>query len=152
MNPGIHRASVADIEELLPLVRAYWDFEQVAGFEKENVRRSLRELFSNRSLGLGLVCRDNSDQLVAYLLGVFVFSLEHLGLTAEIDELFVAEGHRSAGLGRKLLLAAEKEFTRLGCTNVSLQVARDNDAARRFYQGSGYADRPAFGLMEKDLR
>ena len=152
MNPGIHAASAADIEELLPLVRAYWEFEQVSGFEPENVGRSLRELFSNKRLGLGLVYRDESDQLVAYLLGVLVFSLEHLGLTAEIDELFVADGHRSTGLGRELLLAAEKEFTRLGCTNVSLQVARENDAARRFYKGLGYADRPAFGLMEKDLR
>jgi hypothetical protein len=37
-----------------------------------------------------------------YLLAVPVFSLEHQGLTAEINELFVRAQHRAAALGRGL--------------------------------------------------
>lgn len=46
---------------------------------------------------------------VGYLLCVHDFSLEHLGLTAEIDEFFVAPSRRGNGLGGKLLPAAESD-------------------------------------------
>ena len=87
-----------------------------------------------------------------YLLAVQVFSLEHRGLTAEVDELFVGSGHRAAGLGRRLLQAAESEFAARGCTNVSLQLGRGNDAGRAFYLSQGYAPRAGFELLEKPLR
>ena len=41
-------------------------------------------------------------QAVGYLLAVYVFSLEHLGLTAEIDEFFVLPSARGKGLGDEL--------------------------------------------------
>jgi GNAT superfamily N-acetyltransferase len=63
---------------------------------------------------------------------VYVFSLEHLGLTAEIDEFFVLPSVRSHGLGDGLLHRAEAEFVRRGCTNVALQLGRGNDRARVF--------------------
>ncbi len=61
--------------------------------------------------------------LSAALLAVYVFSLEHLGITAEIDELFVLSSQGDRGIGAELLEVAESEFRRLGCTNVSLQLS-----------------------------
>ena len=77
--------------------------------------------------------RLRAGQAVGYLLAVYVFSLEHLGLTAEIDEFFVLPSARGKGLGDALLQRAEAEFIRRGCTNVSLQLGRGNDGARVFY-------------------
>jgi GNAT superfamily N-acetyltransferase len=42
---------------------------------------------------------------------VYVFSLEHLGLMAEIDEFFVLSSQRGRGIGAELLKAAESECT-----------------------------------------
>ena len=78
---------------------------------------------------------------VGYLLAVYVFSLEHLGLTAEIDEFFVLPSARGRGIGEELLRLAEAEFVRRGCTNVSLQLGRGNDRARTFYRALGYGER-----------
>jgi ribosomal protein S18 acetylase RimI-like enzyme len=50
-----------------------------------------------------------------------------------------------------LLQAAEAEFLRAGCTNVSLQLGRGNEAAREFYRRNGYSDRTGFELLDKDL-
>jgi ribosomal protein S18 acetylase RimI-like enzyme len=90
-------------------------------------------------------------QAVGYLLAVYVFSLEHLGLTAEIDEFFVLPSARGRKIGGELLRLAEAEFVRRGCTNVSLQLGRGNERARVFYRAHGYGERAGFELLDKRL-
>ena len=139
-----------DIPGLLPLIAAYWEFDSIPGFEAHRVAAQLERLFRNLNLGAGWVAiRD--DTLVGYLLAVYVFSLEHMGLTAEIDEFFVSSAARGSGIGSGLLSAAEAEFESLGCTNVSLQLSRHNDAARRFYHRQGYAERAGYELLDRML-
>ena len=41
--------------------------------------------------------------MVGYLLAVYVFSLKHLGLTAEVGELFVSPSRRGQNIGTQLL-------------------------------------------------
>jgi len=43
------------------------------------------------------------------------------------------------------------EFARAGLGNVSLQISRDNQAARAFYIRRGYCARSRFELLEKTL-
>jgi len=74
-----------------------------------------------------------------------------LGLTAEIDELFVRPRVRAIGIGGKLLQAAEAAFIAAGCTNVVLQLARSNDSGRAFYIRHGYSPRPGYELLDKIL-
>ena len=88
---------------------------------------------------------------VGEVLAVVVVSLVRLGLTAEIDEFFVLPQHRGTGTGMQLLGVAEAEFARIGCTNISLQLARDNNAARRFYQHNGYRERSGYELLDKSV-
>ncbi len=139
-----------DIEAIVTLVGHYWTFEGLDGFDEDEVAEQLDYLLSDRRLGEVWVCGP-ADALSGYLIAVYVFSLEHKGLTAEIDEFFVLPALRGRGLGQSLLGAAEARFRELRCTNVSLQLARENDAARLFYRERGYADRNRFGLLDKDL-
>ncbi len=146
----LRRATASDLPSLLPLVAAYWDFESITGFDPSRVAPPLARLLSEPHLGAGWIASIDGAP-VGYLLAVYVFSLEHLGLTAEIDELFVTPPGRAAGVGSALLQIAEAEFTRVGCTNVSLQLARGNDAARRFYHRHGYTERAGYELLDKPL-
>ena len=146
----VRRASVSDVPVMLRLVAAYWDFESIKGFDAARVGQALERLLSEPRLGAAWIALTD-DTPVGYLLAVYVFSLEHLGLTAEIDEFFVSPAGRGTGVGSALLEAAEHEFTRVGCTNVSLQLARENNAARRFYHRQGYVERQGFELLEKTL-
>jgi GNAT superfamily N-acetyltransferase len=148
MSITIRRATSADIATLLPLVQAYWHFEAIEGFDPDRVGAELERLLADDRLGAAWLAF--ADGVAAeYLLAVQVFSLEHLGLTAEIDELFVHTERRA--IGRRLLQAAEVEFTARGCTNVSLQLGRGNDAGRAFYRQEGYAPRAGFELLGKAL-
>jgi len=146
---AIEKAGKQDIPELLRLVRRYWEFEGLQG-DDGRVTATLEALLDRPDRGGAWLARVDGTA-AGSLLAVYVFSLEHLGLTAEIDEFYVSQDYRARGLGSGLLRAAEAEFAGLGCTNVSLQLARDNHAARAFYHHHGYAERAGFELLDKML-
>jgi len=146
----IRKATAADVPVLLPLVEAYWRFEDLEGFEPDRVAPQLTRFLSEPRQGAGGIAFAAGVRL-GYLLAVYVFSLEHLGITAEIDEFFVLPSQRGQGIGAVLLDMAEQEFRRVGCTNVSLQLSRHNDSARTFYYRHEYVERSGYELLEKTL-
>ncbi len=153
MTVTVRPIVAADVPALLPLVEEYWAFEDLAGFDPVPVGEQLRRLCADPRLGAGWIA-EVGGKPAGYLLAVFVFSLEHLGLTAEIDEFFVLPSQRGHGAGSALLQAAEAEFGRRRCTNVSLQLGRGNESARAFYRERGYTERSGYELLDKmlDLR
>jgi GNAT superfamily N-acetyltransferase len=150
MTADVRPVTAQEIPALLPLVEEYWRFEDIAGFDRDRIARELGRLCAEPRLG-GAWISYTRGSAVGYLLAVYVFSLEHLGLTAEIDEFFVLPSARSHGLGDGLLRRAEAEFVRRGCTNVALQLGRGNDRARVFYRAHGYSERAGFELLDKML-
>ena len=146
----IRQATIDDVPVLLRLMEVYWAFEGISGFDPPRVSGQLTRLFSEPRLGCGWVAFVDGRP-VGYLVAVYVFSLEHLGLTAEIDEFMVLDQHRGHGVGSALLGIAESTFTRAGCTNVSLQLSRGNDSARAFYHRQGYSERSGYELLDKAL-
>ncbi|MGE0815330.1 MAG: GNAT family N-acetyltransferase [Vicinamibacterales bacterium] len=144
----IRRATADDIGTLVPLVCDYWVFEGLSGFDASHVADALARLLADGRLGAAWIARVDGAP-VGYLIAVYVFSLEHLGLTAEIDELYVDPDHRASGVGASLLRAGEAAAAEAGCSNVSLQLGRQNDGARRFYVRHGYSHRNGFDLLEK---
>ena len=146
----IQPAGTRDIEAILPMVEQYWRFEAIEGFDRHRLDDLLRRVFRDPSLGRAWLATVDGAP-AGYLLAVYVFSLEHQGVTAEIDEFFIAPEHRKLGLGSRMLAEAEAQFRVAGCTNVSLQLGRSNDAARAFYRRHGFADRAGFEFVSKNL-
>lgn len=149
-RPEIRPAARSDTAELAQLVGRYWAFEGIGGFDAERIRRVLERLLGEPHLGAAWVASSGTG-LAGYLIGMYVYSIEHQGLTAEIDELFVLPEQRSRGTGAALLRAAEAAFARAGCTRVQLQLARANEGARAFYRRHGYAERSRYELLDKAL-
>ncbi len=150
MTIDIHPIESRDIPSLLRLVEEYWRFEDISDFDPARVTVELKRLLADPSLGSGWMASSGRDA-AGYLLAVYVFSLEHLGLTAEIDEFFVLPSYRGREIGSRLLKMAEEEFVRRRCTNVSLQLGRGNEKARIFYRQHGYDERSGFELLDKML-
>ena len=146
----VHPAAPTDVEVLLPLVEQYWRFEAIGGFDPTRMRKLLTRVLEDGNLGRAWVATVYGEP-AGYLLAVYVFSLEYQGLTAEIDEFFVLPAHRGLGLGHQMMAIAEAQFRLEGCTNVSLQLGRSNDAARKFYRSNGFEDRAGFELVSKKL-
>jgi ribosomal protein S18 acetylase RimI-like enzyme len=147
---NIYAAGPTDVEVLLPMVEQYWRFEAIEGFDATRMRKLLTRVLEDDHLGRAWVATVYGEP-AGYLLAVYVFSLEFQGVTAEIDEFFVVPAHRGLGLGHQMLDIAETQFRVEGCTNVSLQLGRSNEAARRFYRSNGFEDRAGFDLVSKKL-
>jgi GNAT superfamily N-acetyltransferase len=146
----VRPAARADIPQLLALVRRYWEYERISGFEALRVELLLQQLIAEPHLGAAWVA-ETEDRLTGYLIAVTVLSLEHGGLMAEIDELFVLPEARSHGAGSRLLAAAEAALAARGCVRLQLQLGMRNSAARSFYARRGYAARAGYELIEKAL-
>jgi GNAT superfamily N-acetyltransferase len=148
---NVRAARPADIPQLLALVRSYWEFEEIEHFEALRVELTLQQLLADPRLGGAWVAEDQG-QLHGYLLAVLVLSLEHGGLMAEVDELYVVPQARGRGLGAQLLAAAEAALGERGCVRLQLQLAVANEAARAFYARLGYTARDRYRLYDKALR
>jgi ribosomal protein S18 acetylase RimI-like enzyme len=152
-TPGIdiRPASIADAGQLLPLVKAYWQHDGIAGFEPARLSRQLDEFLATPAHGRGWLAM-HAGLAVGYLLCAFVYSFEHGGLMAEVDELFVTPEYRRRGLGQALLAAARTGLTASGCGALQMQVADDNPGAQDFYARLGFAPKSGYRLWVAALR
>ena len=149
MTPAaIRPAARGDVPQLLTLVRRYWEYEHIDGFEALRVELLLQQLFSEPRLGAAWVA-EAEGRLTGYLIAVTLLSLEHGGLMAEIDEFFVLPEARAHGVGTQLLAAAEAALAARGCVRLQLQLAVGNAAARGFYEHRGYRAREGYRLLDK---
>lgn len=56
-----------------------------------------------------------------------------------ISDFAVLPDYRGQGIGRQLLTAVENKARELGCCRITLEVQENNEAARRIYERSGFA-------------
>ena len=146
----IRLATPADVSGIAPLVGRYWDFEGIAEFHLPRIEALLDTLLSAPDRGAIWVA-EGAAGLSGYLLAVFMFSLEHGGLMAEIDELFVLPEMRSTGVGALLLAAAERDMAALGLRRLQLQLGVENPRGRAFYFRHGFLARCGYELLDKSL-
>jgi GNAT superfamily N-acetyltransferase len=144
----IRFASTDDAAAIAALVERYWEFESIEGFDRLRVATLLAQLISEPQRGACWVA-EADGRLAGYLLAVFAFSLEHGGLMAEIDEVFVSDEFRSAGLGSLLVTRAERDLAERGMVRLQLQLGVHNESARRFYQRHGFLRRAGYELFDK---
>jgi ribosomal protein S18 acetylase RimI-like enzyme len=106
----------------------------------------------NDGRALGVFVRDDSGRIVAAAIG------HTWGGTCELRQVWVAEAQRRAGLGRRLVAAAEAEATRRGCSQ--LVLVTHSFQAPNFYRRLGFevvselSDYPrghAYLLLRKSL-
>lgn len=64
--------------------------------------------------------------------------------TAEIKRMYVRREARGQGLGRRLLLALERDAAAAGIRFMLLETGRDNLAAQQLYSTAGYRPIPAY--------
>jgi [ribosomal protein S18]-alanine N-acetyltransferase len=147
----IRPACPADIPRLLTLIRRYWDFEGITGFDALRIELVLKQLLAGPAAPGAIWVAESQGTLAGYLIIVLVMSVEHRGLMGEIDELFVLPEARSQGTGGQLLAAAEALLRQRGCTRLQLQLGTANTHARAFYQRRGYAARAGYDLWDKAL-
>jgi len=150
MPPEIKLASIEDLEILLPLVRAFHEFEDIH-IREEQRKSSLTELLTNNALG-GIWLIDYNRQSVGYIALCLGYSIEFVGKEAFIDEFYIRPEFRGKGLGKQTLEFIKIAAKDLNIRTIHLEVARTNTNAHKLYSHSNFEVREKYVLMSVNLQ
>jgi GNAT superfamily N-acetyltransferase len=129
----IRKAVEADVPNLLPLMR------ELARFERYDnafaiTEETLREQGFRRSPpDFECFVAEEDVKLVGLLVYYFVPFTYRAKPNIIIKEIYVADGHRSKGVGKLLMQAVAREAERAGCGMIKWWVAKWNDRGIHFY-------------------
>jgi len=150
MTSEIKITSIEDLEILLPLVRAFHEFEDIHITEEQR-KSSLTELLTNNALG-GIWLIDYNRQSVGYIALCLGYSIEFVGKEAFIDEFYIRPEFRGKGLGKQTLEFIKIAAKDLNIRAIHLEVARTNTNAHKLYSHSNFEVREKYVLMSVNLQ
>jgi GNAT superfamily N-acetyltransferase len=151
----VRKAVEADIPNLLPLMH------ELAQFEKYDdafavTEETLREQGFRRSPpNFHCFVAEEDGGLVGLLVYYFVPFTYRAKPNLIIKELYVAERHRSKGVGKLLMKTVAKEAAEAGCGMIKWWVAKWNHRSIEFYERLGAkidADWHEFQMSEDGFR
>ena len=89
--------------------------------------------------GILYVAKMNGE-IIGYV-ALPIIEIFHSGLkpmkTMKVDELCVAEGYRSRGIGKQIMEDVKSIAKKMGCSDIRLTCAPQNTAAIALYEGMG---------------
>ena len=134
----IERVGAGDLDDLLPLMRGYCDFYEVA--PSDDALRSLSlELIENPdTAGLQLIARDDEDRSPLGFATIFwSYSTLSASAIAIMNDLYVAPQARGGGVGAALIRACEAECAARDVPLLQWQTAHSNKRAQTVYDTFG---------------
>jgi GNAT superfamily N-acetyltransferase len=127
----------ADLPELLPLMRAYCDFYQVAPSDRGLLELARTLLADPEREGLQLLARDDAGRAVGFATLYWTWQTLAAGRVGVMNDLFVAAEARGGGVADGLIAACLERCREHDATRLVWQTARDNHRARALYERVG---------------
>jgi GNAT superfamily N-acetyltransferase len=135
----VHIALVteSDLADLLPLVRAYCDFYEVAPSDDQLLALS-RALIADPELeGFQLIARDSSGRAMGFATVFWTWSTLSAAREATMNDLFVHSDARGSGLADALIEECRERARRRDAVSLNWQTAKDNLRAQAVYERVG---------------
>ena len=133
----IARVGPDDLSDLLPLMRAYCDFYEVAPTDEALIGLSGALIEDPEHQGMQLIARAQDGRAVGFATLYWSWSTTDPGRIGVINDLFVVESARGAGLAERLIEGCRAECSRRGTRRLTWQTAPDNLRAQAVYDRVG---------------
>jgi ribosomal protein S18 acetylase RimI-like enzyme len=134
---SVRAAEPRDLDALVPLFEAYRAF-----YRREPDENAARAFLRDRLTLLDsvvLIAEVESEGVACGFVQLYpVFSSLRMARALILNDLYVAEEYRRAGVARKLMEAAKAFALISGAVSLSLETAPDNAKARALYESLGY--------------
>jgi GNAT superfamily N-acetyltransferase len=127
----------ADLAELLPLMRAYCDFYQIAPGDQTLLELSQALLADPQREGLQLLARDDSGRAVGFATLFWTWQTLAAARVGVMNDLYVAAEARGTGVADGLIAACLERCREHGATRLIWQTAVDNHRAQAVYERIG---------------
>jgi GNAT superfamily N-acetyltransferase len=131
------RVTSADLAELLPLVRAYCDFYEVAPSDEALLAVSVALVADPGREGVQLIARGGEGTAVGFATVYWSWDTLIAARIGIMHDLYVVPEARGRGVADALIGACVEECRQHGAARLGWQTARDNEPARRVYERAG---------------
>lgn len=132
----ISRVTQGDLDELLPLMRAYCDFYEVDPSDDALLALSRALIADPAREGLQLIARSNGE-VVGFATIYWSWATTIAARIGVMNDLYVAPTARGSGAADELILACLEECRQHGAVELTWQTAKDNERAQRVYDRIG---------------
>ena len=136
MALSLERASRADRASLIALLGAQLA-EHDIDLATDRLERAIDGALDDPSRGAFLVARLDGETVGVACIS-YIWTLEHGGRSAWLDELYVLPAHRGGGVGTALVRAVIGEAEREGCAAVDLEVETSHARVEQLYAREGF--------------
>ncbi|MGH8030340.1 MAG: GNAT family N-acetyltransferase [Arenimonas sp.] len=140
-NVTITRATITDLDALVPLFVGYLDFYNKPRDEAK-ARDFLEARLRNDESVVFLAHADGDPVGFVQLYPAFASTLQARSWI--LNDLFVAASARGRGVSKRLMDAARQLAVETGACELFLQTARDNTVAQSLYSSLGWVRDDAF--------
>jgi len=138
MSPSIALVTDGDLSDLLPLMRGYCDFYEVAPSDEALLGMSHALLADPMGEGVQIIGRDDdSGEAVGFATIFWTWSTLNAGRIAVMNDLFVAPEARGSGVAYSLIGACREHARVRGAVWLGWQTAKDNERAQKVYERVG---------------
>ena len=131
------RITTADLPDLLPLIRAYCEFYDVAPADDALLAVSRALIADPDREGVQLIARSDSGEAVGFATVYWSWDTLVAARVGIMHDLFVIPPARGTGIADLLIEACVEECRRHGAAKLGWQTAPDNTRARRVYERVG---------------
>ena len=133
----IRKAIEQDVPNLLPLMRELAKFEKYLDDFAVTEETLVEQGFAKSPPDFHCFVAEENDALIGMLVYYFVPFTYRARPNLIIKELYVAEGHRSKGIGECLMKAIANEAVQMNCGQIKWWVAKWNHRSIQFYERLG---------------
>ncbi len=139
-RPAIDLLGPSDLTSVLELLEAQFR-EHAIELGRTQLATAAADVLANATRGAMLGAR-SGEILVGFAYLAYTWTLEHGGLVAWLEELYVRPELRNAGVGSALLDAACRHATQAGCRAIDLEVDSGHARAESLYRRRGFVALP----------
>ncbi len=134
---SIKRVEVADLDELMPLMRAYCDFYEVSPPDVDLLALVTALIDDPEREGVQQLARDPGGRVAGFATLYWTWSTTNASRIGIMNDLFVAERARGQGVAEQLIEACRAECAHRGARRLTWQTAPDNLRAQAVYDRIG---------------
>lgn len=127
----------SDFDDLLPLMRAYCDFYEVAPSDSDLLSLSRALIADPEREGVQLIARGDGDEPLGFATVFWSWTTTRAGRLAVMNDLFVTPKARGTGVAEALIEACAERGRTHGAVSLEWSTALDNERAQKVYDRVG---------------
>jgi GNAT superfamily N-acetyltransferase len=134
---SISTATESDLPQLLPLMRGYCDFYEVAPSDEDLLAMSRALITDPERGGFQLIARDEAGTAVGFATVFWTWSTLSAARIGVMNDLFLHPDARGGGIADELIGECARLVRERGGKSLEWQTANDNFRAQAVYERVG---------------